>query len=60
MRVISVFPGPTGTPLFTGDVDRPQLIQPSTVARAIINAITAQEDTQLTEIQVRPRQELSW
>ena len=60
VRVTSVFPGPTDTPLFTGDVDRSQLIQPSTVARAIVNAITAEEDAQLTEIQVRPRQELSW
>lgn len=59
VRVTSVFPGPTDTPLFTGDVDRSQLIQPATVARAIVTAITAEEDTQLTEIQVRPRQELS-
>lgn len=60
VRVTSVFPGPTDTPLFKGDVDRSQLIQPATVARAIVNAITAEEDAQLTEIQVRPRQELSW
>lgn len=60
VRVTSVFPGPTDTPLFKGDVDRSQLIQPATVARAIVHAITAEEDAQLTEIQVRPRQELSW
>lgn len=60
VRVTSVFPGPTDTPLFTGDVDRSQLIQPATVARAIVNALTADDDAQLTEIQVRPRQELSW
>lgn len=51
----SVFPGPTDTPLFTGDVDRSQLIQPETVARAIVDAITTTGDTQLTEIHVRPR-----
>lgn len=60
VRVTSVFPGPTDTPMFQGDVDRAQLIQPATVARAIVNAITAEESAQLTEIQVRPRQELSW
>ncbi|NDK30233.1 SDR family oxidoreductase [Nesterenkonia haasae] len=60
VRVTSVFPGPTDTPLFTGDVDRSELIKPATVARAIIDAITATDDTQLTEIQVRPRRELSW
>lgn len=60
VRVTSVFPGPTDTPLFTGDVERAQLIEPATVARAIVGAITASDDTQLTEIQVRPRQELSW
>lgn len=60
VRVTSVFPGPTDTPLFSGDVDRSLLIQPGTVARAIVNAITADEEAQLTEIQVRPRQELSW
>ncbi|TLP96805.1 SDR family NAD(P)-dependent oxidoreductase [Nesterenkonia salmonea] len=60
VRVTSVFPGPTDTPLFTGDVDRSQLIQPETVARAIVDAITTTGDTQLTEIHVRPRRELSW
>ncbi len=60
VRVTSVFPGPTDTPLFTGDVDRSELIKPATVARAIIDAITATDDTQLTEIHVRPRRELSW
>jgi NADP-dependent 3-hydroxy acid dehydrogenase YdfG len=60
VRVTSVFPGPTDTPMFTGNVDRSRLIQPSSVARVIVNAITADDDSQLTEIQVRPRQELSW
>lgn len=60
VRVTSVFPGPTDTPMFTGEVQRSELIQPTTVADAIVGAITASDDTQLTEIQVRPRQELSW
>lgn len=60
VRVTSIFPGPVDTPMFTGDVDRAELIRPATVARAVIDAITASEDTQLTEIRVRPRRELSW
>lgn len=60
VRVTSIFPGPVDTPMFTGDVDRADLIRPATVARAVIDAITASEDTQLTEIRVRPRRELSW
>ncbi|MGO1538073.1 MAG: SDR family NAD(P)-dependent oxidoreductase [Leucobacter sp.] len=60
VRVTSIFPGPVDTPMFTGGVDRAELIRPATVARAVIDAITASDDTQLTEIRVRPRQELSW
>lgn len=60
IRVTSVFPGPVDTPMFTGDVDRADLIRPATVARAVVEAITASDDTQLTEIRVRPRRELSW
>lgn len=60
VRVTSIFPGPTDTPLFTGEVDRSSLIRPGSVAEAVITAITAGEDVQLTEIQVRPRRELSW
>lgn len=60
VRVTSIFPGPTDTELFTGDVDRDDLIRPESVARAVVEAITASPDVQLTEIQVRPRRELSW
>ncbi|WP_027018967.1 SDR family NAD(P)-dependent oxidoreductase [Corynebacterium sputi] len=60
VRVTSIFPGPVDTPMFTGDVDRTELIQPETVAHAVLEAITATDDTQLTEIRVRPRRELSW
>lgn len=60
VRVSTVYPGPTDTPMFTGDVDRSALIQPASVAAAILTAITASEDVQLTDIHVRPRRELSW
>lgn len=60
VRVSTVYPGPTDTPMFTGDVDRSDLIRPSSVAAAILTAITASEDVQLTDIHVRPRRELSW
>lgn len=60
VRVSTIYPGPTDTPMFTGDVDRSALIQPASVAAAILTAITASEDVQLTDIHVRPRRELSW
>lgn len=61
VRVTSIFPGPVDTPMFTADVDRDDLIKPETVAKAVLDAIiTANPDTQLTEIRVRPRRELSW
>ena len=60
VRVTTVYPGPTDTPMFGGDVDRSELIRPSSVARAVVMAITAGEDVQLTDIHVRPRRELSW
>ena len=60
VRVSSVYPGPTDTPMFTGDVDRSELIRPASVAAAVLTAITASPDVQLTDIHVRPRRELSW
>jgi NADP-dependent 3-hydroxy acid dehydrogenase YdfG len=60
VRVSTVYPGPTDTPMFGGDVDRAELIRPASVARAVVMAITATEDVQLTDIHVRPRRELSW
>ena len=60
VRVTTVYPGPTDTTMFGGDVDRSELIRPSSVARAVVMAITASEDVQLTDIHVRPRRELSW
>lgn len=60
VRVSTVYPGPTDTPMFGGDVDRSELIRPASVAKAVVMAITASEDVQLTDIHVRPRRELSW
>ncbi|MGO1201288.1 MAG: SDR family NAD(P)-dependent oxidoreductase, partial [Dermabacteraceae bacterium] len=60
VRVSTVYPGPTDTPMFGGDVDRSALIRPASVAAAALTAITASEDVQLTDIHVRPRRELSW
>ena len=60
MRVSTVYPGPTDTPMFDGDVDRAALIRPASVAAAVVMAITASDDVQLTDIHVRPRRELSW
>lgn len=60
VRVASIFPGPTDTELFTAEVDRAELISAESVAKAVVQAITAPADVQLTEIQVRPRRELTW
>ncbi|TDT34484.1 NADP-dependent 3-hydroxy acid dehydrogenase YdfG [Naumannella halotolerans] len=59
VRVSSVHPGPTDTPMLASEPDRSLLIKPETVAGVVISAITANEDTQLTDIEVRPRRELS-
>ena len=60
VRVSTVYPGPTDTPMFDGDVDRAALIRPASVAAAVVMAITASDDVQLADIHVRPRRELSW
>ena len=60
VRVSTVYPGPTDTPMFDGDVDRAALVRPASVAAAVVMAITASDDVQLTDIHVRPRRELSW
>lgn len=59
VRVTSIYPGPTDTPMLSEPRDRSVMIQPATVARAAVGAILASEDTQLTDISVRPRAELS-
>ena len=58
VRVSTVYPGPTDTPMFTGDVDREALIKPASVAAAILTAIMQRDPC--TDIHVRPRRELSW
>lgn len=58
VRVTSIYPGPTDTPMLSNE-DRTPLVRPETVARAVVDAILASEDTQLTDIYVRPRAELS-
>lgn len=58
VRVTSIYPGPTDTPMLSNE-DRTPLVKPETVARAVVDAILASEDTQLTDIYVRPRVELS-
>lgn len=58
VRVTSVYPGPTDTPMLSND-DRTPLVRPETVARAVVEAIQASPDTQLTDISVRPRVELT-
>lgn len=60
IRVSTVAPGPTDTPMLKGlqDYDPSQVIAPAEVARAIRTVVEAGPTTQLTEIQVRPRIEL--
>lgn len=45
--------------MLDSEPDRSLLIKPETVAGVVISVITANEDTQLTDIEVRPRRELS-
>lgn len=59
VRVTSVYPGPTDTPMLAEPKNRSVMIQPTTVARAVVSAILASDDTQLTDISVRPRAELN-
>ena len=63
IRVATVAPGHVDTPMIEWDDDYPltlpaPLIEPSTVARSIRHVIEAPEDTQITEVWVRPRSEI--
>ncbi|MDY3127206.1 MAG: SDR family oxidoreductase [Corynebacterium sp.] len=60
VRVSTVAPGPTDTPMLAGlqDYDPSHVIAPVEVARAVRAVIDAGPSTQLTEVQVRPRIEL--
>ena len=61
VRVISVYPGQTATPMqerryrIEGKEYRPeQLIQPADVAAAVVNAVTLPRTAQITDVHVRP------
>ena len=62
VRVSTVSPGPTDTPMVQWDDDYPKaaperLIEPGTVARSVRHVVDAPADTQLAEVWVRPRVE---
>ena len=61
VRVISVYPGQTATPMqerryrIEGKEYRPEkLIQPADVAAAVVNAVTLPRTAQITDVHVRP------
>lgn len=62
VRVSTVAPGPTDTPMFQGtgvqggDVPE-RLIEPASVAAAVRLVVNATSDTQITQVTVRPRTE---
>ncbi|WP_269928571.1 SDR family NAD(P)-dependent oxidoreductase [Kocuria massiliensis] len=62
VRVATVAPGPTDTTMVRWQDDYPKaeppkFIDPATVARSIRHVVDAPEDTQITEVWVRPRVE---
>ena len=61
IRVSTVAPGPTDTPMWQGlqDYNPEHVIAPVEVAKAIRATVDAGPTTQLTEIRVRPRIELN-
>ena len=61
IRVSTVAPGPTDTPMLQGlqDYNPEHVIAPVEVAKAIRATVDAGPTTQLTEIRVRPRIELN-
>lgn len=61
IRVSTVAPGPTDTPMLQGlqDYNPEHVIAPVEVAKAIRATVDAGPTTQLTEIRVRPRVELN-
>lgn len=66
IRVSTVAPGPTDTPMLrtsraaTGADYRPEdYIRPASVARAVRFVVDASPDVHITDVAVRPRQELS-
>ena len=61
IRVSTVAPGPTDTPMLQGlqDYNPAHVIAPAEVARAIRFVVDTGATTQLTDVQVRPRIELN-
>ncbi|MBT1035359.1 SDR family oxidoreductase [Canibacter sp. lx-45] len=64
VRVVTVAPGPTDTKMLREsfkpeDYHPDQYIQPATIARVVRFVVDAPADTQLTDIAVRPRQEIT-
>lgn len=63
VRVVTVAPGQTDTPMLRGIMDGEyapeRYIQPSSVARTVRFVVDAPADVQITDIAVRPRQEIA-
>ncbi|MGO3886692.1 MAG: SDR family oxidoreductase [Mycetocola sp.] len=66
IRVVTVAPGQTDTPLLRGGITRSggtvqpeRYIQPQSVARTVRFVVDAGPDTQITDVAVRPRQEIN-
>ena len=56
IRVTAVLPGATDTPGWgEADVDRARMMQPESVAKAVIDACTCPADTTPEKIILRPR-----
>lgn len=61
VRISTVAPGPTDTPMLRSmiaDYQPERYIHPVSVARAVRFVVDAGDDVQLTDVSVRPRQEL--
>lgn len=64
IRIATVYPGPTDTPMLAGDlrkagrdVDSERYIAPESIASAVRAVVDATPDAQITDLVVRPRDE---
>lgn len=64
VRVATVHPGPTDTPMLAGDLRKAEreyesekYIKPESIARAVRSVVDATPDAQVTDVTVRPREE---